>query len=260
MMRRLVLALLASTAFAAHVEADVEVDVLGLFKPRTVVVHPAGSAPVRIDVGAPPFEYRGEFVVEVPGRFERRYQGAVRVTTVGDRLAVTVSMFEREYLARVAAAEMNRASQAALEAQVIAARSYLHAAGRRHPHARVCDTTHCQWVADRPPADHPAWDAVDRTEDVVLQADGKVIEALYSRQCGGRTRDGLYAADSRYRSVRCPVCQEDSAKAEGHQTGLCQRGAKALGERGKSAAEILRVYFPHATLTADARSARASFP
>lgn len=253
-MKRLpAIVLLMSIASAA----EVEVDVLGLFKPRTVVVHPAGSETVRIDVGAPPFEYRGEFVVEIPGRFERHYQGAVRVTTVGERLEVTVSMSEREYLARVAAAEMNHASQGGLEAQVIAARSYLWAAGRRHPHARVCDTTHCQWVADRPPPDHPAWKAVDRTAGIVLQTEGKVIEALYSRQCGGRTRDGQYGADSRYRSVRCPVCQEDAATAEGHQTGLCQRGAKALGERGKTAAEILRIYFPHAALTAEARQARS---
>ncbi|MEO1088289.1 MAG: SpoIID/LytB domain-containing protein, partial [Acidobacteriota bacterium] len=135
---------------AAGPSAAVEVDVLGLFQPQTLIVHPADAPPVRVENGAPPFAHRGDFTLEVPGRFRRRYQGALRIVTVEDRLQATVMMSEREYLARVVAAEMNHASPAALEAQVIAARSYLRAAGRRHSGARVCDTTHCQWVADRP--------------------------------------------------------------------------------------------------------------
>jgi len=248
MIRALAAVLIASGAAAA---AEVEVDVLGLFQTETLVVESADGSATRVEAKDTPFAHEGAFTLVIPGRFRRAYEGELRITVEDERLRATVGMTEREYLVRVAAAEMNRAPAGALEAQIIAARSYLRAAGRRHASAQLCDTTHCQWMADRPKEDHPAWAAVDATEGVVLRVDGRVVEALYSRSCGGRTRSGQYGADERYRAVSCPACSGDSRRPEGHQTGLCQRGALLLGREGRSAAEILRTYFPHAVLAAD---------
>lgn len=247
-MMRLIAAVLFASAWGQA--AEVEVDVLGLFQAEMLVVEAADGRRIEVGAGKVPFEFEGVFALTIPGRFRREYEGELRIAMRDGRLHATVGMTEREYLARVAAAEMSEAPAAALQAQVIAARSYLRAAGRRHASAQMCDTTHCQWMADRPRRGHPAWAAVDRTEGVVLRVDGRVVEALYSRSCGGLTRSGQYGADGRYRAVRCRACSGGASETEGHQTGLCQRGALLLGREGRSAAEILRAYFPHAALAA----------
>ncbi len=279
---------------------------LGLFHPRELVVRTAVGV-TRLDartLGGPRrFADPGGVELEVPGKIRRRFRGEVEIFVAGDELRAVARLPRRTYLAAVVAAEMPAAAPAAaLEAQAIVSRSYLLGTAARHRGGRVCDTTHCQWMREAPPADHPAWRAVDRTAGVALRVDGRVLPALYGRSCGGRTRAGLEAADARFRAVDCSACrrrptrwtraappeewtsilaarESEAARlevvrrwgwdrlpssaftagreegtvrlegvGEGHGVGLCQRGALELARGGASAAEILRVYFPHAAL------------
>lgn len=268
----------------------------------------AGGSEQRVDLAAVSgnslrFEHPAGIEVEVPGKLRRRFRGLVKLTRHDDEIQVIVALPLRTYLASAVAAETPPdAPAAALEAQAIAARSYVFGAAERHDGGRFCDTTHCQWIRETPPPEHSAWSAVDRTRGLVLVADGRVVPGLFSRSCGGETRDGLEGADARFRSVACPVCRQlptrwtrelpaeaaaellqvgDSEAArvaivrgggwdvlpsnsfetrhagdvvrlegvgEGHRVGLCQRGALALARAGASAAEILRLYFPHAAI------------
>jgi len=88
----------------------------------------------------------------------------------------------------------------------------------------------------------------------VLAFRGTPIPALYSANCGGRTRTlaeaGLRAADGYpYFSVEC--VPRHATDRNGHGIGLCQEGAASLAaERHASFVEILQYYYPATTLEA----------
>jgi len=144
----------------------------------------------------------------------------------------------------VAAESPPGAGLESLKAQAAVARSYLLAAGPRHPHSDFCDTTHCQFLREPPAADSRAALAARATAGMVLIHEGRVIEALYSADCGGTTRE-FTAGRYPYFSVSCPV---RSDAPSGHRLGLCQVGAAAMAFRGATWLDILSRYFPAATL------------
>jgi stage II sporulation protein D len=152
----------------------------------------------------------------------------------------------------IARRRWRRLSTRKCRAQAVVARSFLIAAPHRHQGFDFCDTTHCQYLREPPPDGGPSRRAEQTTKGLALTYHGRTVLALYSADCGGRTRtpaDAGWQMDGYpYFAVECPVRGEVS----GHQVGLCQTGAAELARRGMSFRDILAHYFP-ATLIEAAR-------
>ena len=97
--------------------------------------------------------------------------------------------------------------------------------------------------------------AQQATRGLALTYQGHVLAALYSADCGGRTRTieeaGWHAEEYPYFAVECPV----RGPVSGHRLGMCQTGASDMARHGKMFQEILSRYFP-ATLIEDLEHAR----
>lgn len=277
---------------------DVRIGVFGLFHSRELVVSPAGGVisvrgdrercvlrgseearihldgtSIRVACPGSVFTTRAVhgdgamrqsegFALTVPGRISRRFQGRLHVIAAAAELIPVVSMdLETAVASIVAAEQIATTAPEALKAQAVAARSFLVAAGPRHREFDFCDTTHCQFLREPPPADHPGGRAARDTAGIVLAYRGEPLAAFYSARCGGRTRTlaeaGLQPSDGYpYFSVECAYCmrQRDGGDAGGHGVGLCQQGAAAMAaRRGTSFADILRHYYPGTTLEVRAR-------
>jgi stage II sporulation protein D len=187
---------------------------------RTAACRPSGKGvacqvgPVRLEGATVAVAGEGReaaFRLSVPGKIERRFAGLLEVTAEGNSLRAVVSMdLETAVGAIVAAESQPGAALEALKAQAIAARSYLRA-GARHAAFGFCDTTHCQYLRAPAAENDPARWAAAATRGLVLIHDRKVVRALYSRSCGGRTRTlleaGLSPEQYAYFSVPCEACR-----------------------------------------------------
>ena len=82
---------------------------------------------------------------------------------------------------------------------------------------------------------------VEMTRGIVGTHNGKVILTFYSSACGGTTTElDWHGQEVPYlRAVECPCGEEKN----GHRRGMCQYGAKALAEQGKTCGEILEFYY-----------------
>jgi len=162
-------------------------------------------------------EASGEFVLGVPGKLDRRYQGALRIEPDGGELLAVVSMDLETAVAAVLDKEGAQRQPAALEAQAIVSRSFL-AAGARHGRFGFCDTTHCQWLGEVPPDDSPLAQAARRTEGLALHAGDQVVQALFTSRCGGRTHTlreiGLDPENYPFYSVECEACRRSPSRWE----------------------------------------------
>lgn len=156
----------------------------------------------------------GGVSLSVPGKIRRRFPGnAIEISAQHAQIQAHVHFPLESAVAAVVAAEMERTSSAAaLEAQAIAARSYFLAARRRHPGGTFCDTTHCQFLRAVPSDRHPAARAAGNTRGLVLSSAGTVIDAQYSRQCGGKTRRGAGYNGYEFASVVCPGCRQNPSQ------------------------------------------------
>jgi stage II sporulation protein D len=142
---------------------------------------------------------------------ERRFRGQLRLTASAVGLRTVVRMSLETAVASIVAAESPpNAPPSFLEAQAVVSRSYL-LSGARHRGFDFCDTTHCQYLREPPPAESSAARATGVTQGLVLAYHGRVVRALYSRSCGGETRslseaglqpDGGYP----FFSVTCEYC------------------------------------------------------
>jgi SpoIID/LytB domain protein len=136
----------------------------------------------------------------------------------------------------------------ARKAQAVVARSFLIAARGRHQGFDFCDTTHCQFLRDAPVAKSLSAKAMEQTEGLVIAYQGRTIAALYSANCGGKTRSledaGWNAEPYPYFAVDCPV----RGAVAGHRIGMCQEGAAQMARNGKTFREILAFYFPATTV------------
>ncbi len=217
----LVIAVLACSVSAQQVR----IGVLELFRPRELILRPAGAellvitagevslalapgqtARVRLSGSSVAVETRErthaapalsvaardggpvDVFLSVPGKLERRYRGTVEVRS-GDALTAILVMDEETAVASVVAAESAPGTGIeALKAQAVAARSYFRAARSRHVRFGFCDTTHCQFLREPPPESSPAARAAAETRGLVLAYRGRPVSALYSAACGGRTR------------------------------------------------------------------------
>jgi stage II sporulation protein D len=250
--------LLAVLFAAAPLEAgSVSVSVFGLFRPQELIVSPAvgdrlnitsggeslsveggqrlklsrqGTA-VNVSIGgtdsladmvnAKPSSVAGRFVVDVPQKIRREFSGELTVRVRDGSLEAVVVMDLETAVAAIVAAEGGALPRAALEAQSVAARSYLSASVGRHSGYQFCDTTHCQYLADPPSPDSPAWLATVRTRGMVIAYRGTRFAPFYSRACGGETHTpsdiGLSGGVFPYRRVHCPVCSREENSWEANR-------------------------------------------
>ena len=289
----LVLLALSLGYLATSSHADVRVGVFGLFHPTELVVtsgrgvlslradrnscvlREGAEARMAVGVGAVSVACAGavfsgrtvhvtgttqrstDIELSVPGRITRQFHGRLDVIPAGHELVPIVSMDLETAVASVVAAEqIMSAPPEALKAQAVAARSFFVAADGRHRDFEFCDTTHCQFLRERPLADHPAARATRATAGLVLAFRGTPIAAFYSASCGGRTRT---LADARlhdasaypYFAVDCAYCgrRHPAGDRNGHGVGMCQQGAAAMAaEPGASFEDILQHYYPGTTL------------
>lgn len=220
----------------------------------------SGSATVTGHEGA-----AAKFVLSVPGKIRREFQGRLEVREQDGHLIAIVKMELEIAVASIVAAESPpSAPLEARKAQAVVARSFLIAAHGRHVGFDFCDTTHCQFLREVPPAGSLSAKATDQTKDLVVAYQGRAIAALYSANCGGKTRSleeaGWSPEPYPYFAIDCPV----RGAVAGHRIGMCQEGAAQMARNGKTFREILALYFPattiesRSTLTAD-KDARAAW-
>lgn len=180
---------------------------------RKVIVEAAGSRMVgeRFTFG-PRSMGESEFVLSVPGKLSRRYRGNLIITAGEGELIAVVEMELETAVASIVAAEPPAgAPLEALKAQAVVSRSFLVSGGHRHQYADFCDTTHCQFLREPPPATSLAALAARSTTGLVLAWKGKPFAAMYSASCGGHTHSlpqvGAPIVDYPYFSVECAYCR-----------------------------------------------------
>jgi len=188
-----------------------------------------------------------DFRLSIPGRIERQFHGTLTIQAGDHKLIPVVAMDREIAVASVVAAEMPPGTPLeALKAQAVVARAYFAAAGPRHDAFDFCDTTHCQFLREPPEPGSDAFLAAIETRGLVLAYLGKPLAALYSASCGGQTR-ALDAAEPgyQYRSVPCDFCRRKApGLVQGHQLGMCQKGAAGMAAAGAGFREILEHYYP----------------
>ncbi len=191
----------------------------------------------------------GRFLLSVPGKIRREFHGRLEIRASAKELLAIVTMDRETAVASIVAAEgPPGAPLEAGKAQAVVARSFLAAGRGRHDGFDFCDTTHCQFLREPPPAASPARRATEETLGLALTYQGLAIAALYSANCGGRTRSladaGWKVENYPYFGVECPV----RGPVSGHRIGLCQVGSAEMARRGATFREILAHYFPAATV------------
>ena len=230
---------------------EVRVGVLGLFHPREItlssaegeavvvtagdnvfVLEPGARAAIaRIEVSEPGLllecsgrfarageihatgrgGHSGSFVLGIPGKISRKYQGTLSIRARQGSVVPIVTMHLETAVASVVAAEFTSdARLEALKAQAIVTRSYFLAGKGRHHDFDFCDATHCQFLREPPSSDSPAAVAALATRGLVIAFDGKPVAAMFTRSCGGHTRASAHANISSgnypYYSVACDFC------------------------------------------------------
>lgn len=172
-----------------------------------------------------------------------------------------------EYLRGVVPAEMPALwPMQALKAQAIAARTYATYA-IAHPHydnvddpargADICTTTHTQTY--NPAKIHPNTDrAIRQTAGMLILYDSEVpcdvqrgepIQAFYSANCGGLTKDNATVWGGEPRPYLIPVDCPNFGQKNGHGVGLCQWGARDMAIEGDTYVQILHHYYSKVTLS-----------
>jgi hypothetical protein len=254
---------------ALTIAATVHIGVFGSFHPKSLEIRPALGSVLAVQtqghtevIRAPrwlrisgPAHVTGvngdpvRFVLGVPGVLRREYVGRLEVRPLGQELLAIVEMDRETAVASILAGEGASAlAPEARKAQAIVTRSYLTAARGRHEGFDFCDTTHCQRLHAPPSATSPSARAVRATRGRVLVYQGSVVPALYSANCGGRTRTpidvGWMIGGYPYFPIACPR----KGDASGHGIGFCQLGGQDMARRGAKFPEILGHFFPQTTI------------
>jgi len=178
-----------------------------------------------------------DFVLAVPEKIRRRYHGTLEIRPSAGSLTAIVTMDRETAVASVVVAEsMPETPLEALKAQAVATRSYLVASRGRHHEFDFCDTTHCQFLRNPPPANSAAARATAATRGLVLAYNLRPIAAMYTRSCSGNTRTpeevGLTPAAYSYFSVECEHCR---AHPERWSRQVSARDAASLHSSDESA-------------------------
>lgn len=229
-----------SPAFPMLVDSGQRQFVAGAGAPQKIAVRLIGR---RIIVDAPGTRIVGErftfgaraggeseFVLVVPGKLRRRYRGNLTISAGKAELIAVLEMELETAVASILAAELSPdAPLEAMKAQAVVSRSFLVSGGHRHPFADFCDTTHCQFLREPPPAASRAAFAVRATRGLVLAWKGRPFVAMYSASCSGHTHSlaqvGAPIVDYPYFSVECEYCRRHPEK---WSSQLSRKDADAL--------------------------------
>jgi peptidoglycan hydrolase-like amidase len=157
------------------------------------------------------------FVLRVPQKLSRRYQGILDVKVVDGELVPIVTMNLETAVASVVQAEsLPGTPLEALKAQAIVTRSYFVAGEGRHANFDFCDLTHCQFLREPPPPNSPAADAASATRDLIISFEEKTVAAMFMRSCGGTTHTpaeiGISTRAYPYFSVLCDFCSKNPVR------------------------------------------------
>lgn len=157
------------------------------------------------------------FILGVPGKITRRCHGTLEIHASGESLLAILRLDRESAVASVVAAEsLPDTPVEALKAQAIAARSYFVAGRGRHREFDFCDTTHCQFLRELPPANSAAARAVAETRNLVLAYNSHPLAAMYTRSCSGRTRTPgelkMGTTSYPYFSVECSYCRSHPSR------------------------------------------------
>jgi len=162
------------------------------------------------------------------------------------------------YLRGVVPAEMPALwPMEALKAQAIAARTYATYA-IAHPHydnvedpargADICTTTKTHVY--NPTKIHFRTDAaITATANVLIRYDGAVVQAFYSANCGGYTKNNEQVWGSPPRPYLVPTPCINAGQKNGHGVGMCQWGARDTAIEGDTYVQILQHYYSGVTLS-----------
>lgn len=255
-----------SPAFPMLVESGQQQFVAGAGARQSVTVRRVGSrvivqsAPARIVGERFTFGARSggesEFVLAVPGKLRRRYRGNLTITARNTELIAVVDMDLETAVASVLAAELSPdAPLEALKAQAVVSRSFLVGGGHRHAYADFCDTTHCQFLREPPPARSQAALAARATRGLVLAWKGTPFAAMYSASCGGHTHSlaqaGSPAVDYPYYPVACAYCRRapETWTSQLNQTDAAALVPNGEQERIKAARKLGWNALPSSTFT-----------
>jgi peptidoglycan hydrolase-like amidase len=152
-----------------------------------------------------------DFVLAIPGKISRHYQGVLEIKpAVGVLVPVVTMDLETAVASAVQAENSPDTPLEALKAQAVATRSYFVAGQRRHHDFDFCDTTHCQFLREPPAGGSNAARAALATRGLVLVYREKAVAAMFTRSCGGRTRTaqeaGIPHQGYPYFAVVCDYC------------------------------------------------------
>lgn len=224
-------------------------------------------------------------------RLKRALRGSLEIQIRNSRLFLVSIVNIEDYLKSVVPCEIwIGAPNAAQEAQTIAARTYLIGNIKRHSKEGydLCDKVHCQVYLGMTKETPVSIKAVEKTRGMILEYEGKAINAVYHSNCGGNLIDASTAwggrripyltahedrlpglpyfcsvgaklkkglikvkADSKRPSVSKIRFVNGRTKAHassGHRVGMCQDGAIGMAAYGYSAREILAFYYTGAKL------------
>lgn len=165
------------------------------------------------------------------------YRGGLELSQWNGKLAVVNELPLEQYLYAVVSSEMSTGwPQEALKAQAVAARTFAVRRGLAYGIANVTDTTLDQAYEGKEYDD--VIRAVDATKgEVLVDAAGKPIEALFSSNAGGMTADNAEAwkgQASYFKATSSP----DDGDAQGR--AIWRRVALADGRTGYVRADLLK--------------------
>jgi peptidoglycan hydrolase-like amidase len=152
-----------------------------------------------------------DFILAIPGKVSRHYQGVLEIDAAAGILVPVVTMdLETAVASAVQAENLPDTPLEALKAQAVATRSYFMAGQKRHHDFDFCDTTHCQFLREPPAPGSNAARAGFATHGLVLAYREKTLAAMFTRSCGGRTRTaqeaGIPHQGYPYFAVVCDYC------------------------------------------------------
>ena len=152
-----------------------------------------------------------DLMLGIPGKITRRYHGVLELKASSGLLVPVIRMELETAVASVVQSESAPDTPLeALKAQAVATRSYFIAGRGRHRDFDFCDTTHCQFLREPPPAGSGASHAASATRGLVLKYRDQPVAAMFTRSCDGRTRTprevGLSNDGYPYFSAVCDYC------------------------------------------------------
>ncbi|BFH12451.1 SpoIID/LytB domain-containing protein [Paenibacillus melissococcoides] len=128
--------------------------------------------------------------MQVTERYGRAYRGDMEVSLHKDKLALVNEVPLEQYLVSVVGGEVYAEwPQEALKAQAVAARTFALYQNDKFEIANVVDTTLSQAYFGVEKEHANIRKAVEATAGEVLMQDGKLIEAIYHSNAGGKTAD-----------------------------------------------------------------------